>query len=47
MGVHPGRLSYAERLRMYEKEKRQISFDDFSPDERQEILKRLAQKWKI
>lgn len=47
MRVHQRRLSYEERLRMYESEKAMLDLLVLSAEEYQKIILRLAEKWKV
>lgn len=40
-------MSYFERLLCYEREKRKIIRSDWSAEEYEEIIRRLAEKWKV
>ena len=47
MKSNKGKMSYGDRLRHYEAEKRQLWSTDMSGQDYEQALKKLAQKWEI
>ena len=47
MRVHQRRLSYEERLRMYESEKAMLDLLVLSAEEYERKIRKLADKWKV
>ena len=40
-------MSYQDRLKRYEQEKKKLQHQDLSPEEYMKAIKKLADKWRI